>query len=135
MWTFEPLNSYSCDNDKEQGCFSRVCLSVIVKDDIRCLCMRSSWHFDFSVNPWVLKLSMFCVHYALEKLMLWAFPCLNDVTWNLTLRKNAIWLSKNCQKHDIFFQKNCQKFSLFFQIFWKKKSFLQIFLKKMSSFW
>ena len=50
----------------------------------------------------------------------------------LTLRKNAIWLSKNCRKLDLFFQKNCQKLSFFqqncqWQFCFKNVKFLAIF--------
>ena len=34
---------------------------------------------------------------------------------NLTLRKIAIWMSKNCPKLDIFFKKNWQKIVIFFK--------------------
>ena len=46
----------------------------------------------------------------------WLF---HEIPGHLTLRKIAIWLSKNCQK----------------TFFWKKWKFLAILLKKMSSFW
>ena len=55
-------------------------------------------------------------------------------SWELTLQKIAIWLSKNWQKLDIFKNKNSQKFSFFF----KKIAigiFGNFFNYKMSSFW
>ena len=47
---------------------------------------------------------------------------------NLTLRKIAIWLSKNCQRLDIF-SKKLTKFVIFVN-----KIFVNLF-EKMSSFW
>ena len=70
---------------------------------------------------------------------------------DLTLRKVAIWMSKNskknwknvqknCQKLS-FFSKNCQKLSFFFQkiangnFLEKKDNFWQFFEKKCQRFW
>ena len=65
---------------------------------------------------------------------LWTYTKVRwDGHWDLTLRKIATWLSKNCQKTWHFFQKNCQKLSFFFNKIAKDK-FWQFFLKKMSSF-
>ena len=47
----------------------------------------------------------------------------NHFAWNLTLRKIAIWLSKNCQKLNLFFfklPKICKKMKFFGNL--KKKS-------------
>ena len=59
---------------------------------------------------------------------------------HLTLRKIAIWLSKNCLKKSHFFKKIAKNFRFFqkncqWQFFWKKWKFLAIFFEKMSSFW
>ena len=57
-------------------------------------------------------------------------------SYNLTLRKIAIWLSINCPKLDIFsknfhfFQKNWQ-----WQFFWKNMKIFGNFFEKMSTFW
>ena len=59
----------------------------------------------------------------------WASYRLKLFSQVLTLRKIAIWLSKNCQKLDIF-SKKISKNLIFF-----KKLPLAIFLKKMSCFW
>ena len=59
---------------------------------------------------------------------------------NLTLRKIAIWMSKNCQKLDIFFKKIYKNFHFFqqncqWQFFWKNKKFGHFFfLKKYQVF-
>ena len=57
----------------------------------------------------------------------------------LTLRKIAIWLSKNWQKLDIFSQKIDKNFHFFqknchWQFFWKKWQFLAIFFEKNVKF-
>ena len=65
----------------------------------------------------------------------WVVNC--HVTENLTLRKIAIWLSKNCQKPDIFSKKIAQNFHFFQKnchwLFFKWKM-LAIFLKKCQVF-
>ena len=63
-----------------------------------------------------------------------------QMSHELTLRKIAIWMSKNCQKFDIFFKKNWQKFSFFqkncqWQFFGQKMTiFVNFFWKKCQIF-
>ena len=115
----------------------------------RLFCCSYLSRFSFQTNKQLLPLYLFrdrkIESGKVGLVSLLVKNCKFHQTAHLTLRKIAIWMSKNFPKLDIFFKKYhffkkitignfVEKMTIFVNFFWKNVKFLAFFWK-MSSFW